>query len=85
MTIKDYILENYADIDDVVFADEFDDAIIGFSPNDWRVVYSREKCINILMVRDEMPEEEAMDYLEYNTFNTYTGDKTPIWVEEFKW
>ena len=85
MTIKDYILENYADSDDVLFADGLDDAIIGFSPNDWRVVYSREQCINILMVSDEMPEEEAIEYLEYNTFNAYMGDKTPIWVEEFKW
>ena len=83
--IKDYILEHYADTDDVLFADGFDEAIIGFSPNDWRVVYSRERCIEILMKDDDMPEEEAIDFLEYNTFNAYIGEKTPIWVETFDW
>ena len=83
--IKDYILEHYADTDDVLFADGFDEAIIGFSPNDWRVVYSRELCIEILMKDDDIPEEEAVDFLEYNTFNAYVGDKTPIWVDTFDW
>lgn len=83
--IKDYILEQYADTDDVLFADGFDEAIIGFSPNDWRVVYSRERCIEILMKDDDIPEEEAVDFLEYNTFNAYVGEKTPIWVDTFDW
>lgn len=83
--IKDYILEHYADTDDVLFADGFDEAIIGFSPNDWRVVYSRERCIEILMKDDDIPEEEAVDFLEYNTFNAYVGEKTPIWVDTFDW
>jgi len=83
--IKDYILEHYADTDDVLFADGFDEAIIGFSPNDWRVVYSRERCIEILMKDDDIPEEEDVDFLEYNTFNAYVGDKTPIWVDTFDW
>ena len=83
--IKDHILEQYADSDDVLFADGFDEAIIGFSRNDWRVVYSRELCIQILMKDDDIPEEEAVDFLEYNTFNAYVGDKTPIWVDTFDW
>ena len=83
--IKDFILEQYADSEDVLFADGFDEAIIGFSPNDWRVVYSRELCIQILMKDDDTPEEEAIDFLEYNTFNAYIGEKTPIWVDTFDW
>ena len=83
--IKDFILEQYADSEDVLFADGFDEAIIGFSSNDWRVVYSRELCIQILMKDDDMPEEEAIDFLEYNTFNAYIGEKTPIWVDTFDW
>jgi hypothetical protein len=30
-------------------------------------------------------ELDAIDYLEYNTFNAYIGEKTPIWVEDFLW
>ena len=83
--IKDIIIEHYADTDDILFADGFDDAIIGFEPNLWKVVYSRQKCIEVLSKEDDMSEEEAIDYLEYNTFNTYVGDKTPVWVEDFGW
>lgn len=82
--MRDKILEYYGDTDDIVFADGLDDAIIGFDPNAWRVVYSRNECIKI-MVKDQMDEEEAIEYLEFNTFNAYIGDKTPIWAETFDW
>lgn len=85
MTKKQLIIEHFADTEDVLFADGFDEAIIGFDPNAWKVVYSRNECIRILMKQDDIPEEEAVDYLEYNTFNAYVGDKTPVWVEDFNW
>lgn len=78
---RNHIIDLYADTDDILFADGLDEAIIGFEPNMWRVVYSRNKCIEILS-RD-MSEEDAMEYLEYNTFNTYVGDKTPVWVDDW--
>jgi hypothetical protein len=81
--MRQKIIDLYSDTDDVVFADGFDNAIIGFDPNLWKVVYSRNKCVEILS-RD-MSEEEAIEYLEYNTFNAYIGEKTPVWVEDFKY
>ena len=33
---------------------------------------------------DGMDEEDALEFLEYNTFNTYFGEKTPIWVDDFQ-
>lgn len=83
--IKDNILELYAPTDDVLFADGLDDAIIGFEPNLWRVVYSRSMVIEIFVNRDKMSEEEAVEFAEFNTFGAYVGDKTPIWVEDFEW
>ena len=82
--MREKIIEHYGDTDDILFADGFDSCIIGFEPNLWKVVYSRNKCIQQL-VSDGMDEEEAVDYLEYNTFNTYMGKNTPIWVEDFTW
>ena len=82
--MRDKILEYYGDTDDIVFADGLGDAIIGFDPNAWKVVYSRNECIKI-MVKDQMYEEEAIEYLEFNTFGAYIGDKTPIWAETFDW
>lgn len=80
MQMRDKILESY---DDVLFADGFDDAIIGFEPNMYKVVYSRSKCVDVLVRNEDMSEEDAIDYLEYNTFNAYVGDNTPLWVDDF--
>ena len=51
MNIKDLIEENYAGHVEggPLFADGFDDAIIGICPNTLRVIYSRTKCAHILM------------------------------------
>jgi hypothetical protein len=78
------IIELYADTDNILFADGLDEAIIGFEPNLWRVVYSRNRCIEIIAA-EGISTEDALEYLEYNTFNTYMGDKTPLWVEDFEW
>jgi hypothetical protein len=78
------IIELYADTDNILFADGLDEAIIGFEPNLWKVVYSRNRCIEIIAA-EGMSTEDALDYLEYNTFNTYMGDNTPLWVEDFEW
>lgn len=83
--IKELIEEYYCGhMDDApLFADGFDDAIIGICPNSFRVVYSRSKAIEILA--REVDIETAVEYLEYNTFSAYVGEYTPIWVEDFNW
>lgn len=77
------IVDVYGSSDNVLFADGFNDAIIGFEPNMWKVVYSRNKVIEILM--EDMSEEDAVEYAEYNTFNAYVGDNTPLWVDDLKY
>ena len=83
--MRDKIIEYYSDTQPVTFADGLDEAIIGFVPNSWQVVYSRTKVITVLQEREEMTEEEAIDWAEYNIFNAYIGDSTPVWAEDFKW
>ena len=55
MKLKELILEHYGDTDDILFADGLDDAIIGFEPNAWKVVYSRNECIKV-MVKEGMDD-----------------------------
>jgi len=62
-------------------ADGFDNAIIGVEPNSMRLVYDRDKMIEILMTDEELTELDAIEYLEYNTWNAYVGEKTPIYIE----
>jgi hypothetical protein len=70
----DKILEFY---DDILIADGLDDAIIGIDENSMRLIYSKSKCIQILM--KDMSEEDAIEYYEYNIVGAYMGEKTPIW------
>ena len=61
-------------------ADGFDEAVIGHEPNADRFIYDRQKMIDILVTRDEMTLEEAIEYLEYNVWGAYVGDHTPIYI-----
>lgn len=65
-----------------LYADGFDAAIIGICIEciPARVVYDKQKMVDILMEEDEMSEEDAIDFLEYNTWNAYVGEGTPIYV-----
>jgi hypothetical protein len=29
-----------------------------------------------------MSDEDAIEYLEYNTFSAYVGEQTPIYIED---
>lgn len=75
------IIKNFPE-EEFLKADGFDKAIIGFEYSTMRLIYSKLKCVEVLMLADEMDYEEAMEYLEYNTFNAYVGEKTPIWCHD---
>ena len=76
MTNKELIMLRYDD-GDFLIADGFDDAIIGFDEQNWKIVYSVRKCIDILM--NDMSEIDAMEYFAYNVSGGYVGENTPIW------
>lgn len=76
MSIRENILEQYPD-EEFLFADGFDDAIIGVSSN-FIIVYSVNTCIEIL--KNEMSEEDAIEYFNFNIECAYVGEKTPIYV-----
>jgi hypothetical protein len=63
--------------------DGYDNAIIGINDNG-QLVYSKEIMVDLLMNMDpEMSLEDAWEFLEYNCFNTYVGDKTPIFINTY--
>tara|TARA_R100000742_G_C4213688_1_gene39354 strand:- start:210 stop:539 length:330 start_codon:yes stop_codon:yes gene_type:complete len=66
-------------------ADGFDDAIIGVGnqfSNDNVIIYSADKIIDIMMGRDGMKSEEALEYFEYNIKGAWMGKHTPIFIWE---
>ena len=80
MTKREQLLAFVPD-DTLLFADGFDDAIIGLDTLSLKVVYSKQQMIEIL-VSEDMTLEDAIEFLEYNTWNTYVGEQTPIYVDE---
>ena len=77
---RNELVEHFGD--DLVFATNFDNAIIGVSlgGNTRSVVYDTEKMAETLVISENMTYDEAWEYLEYNTFSAYVGDNTPIFV-----
>jgi len=74
------ILEQHED-EEILIADGFDDAVIGIEENSMRLIYSVEKCINILMEQG-MDMTEAVEYFDFNVSGAYVGEKTPIWCDD---
>lgn len=58
---------------------DYDEAIIGVSHDD-RVIYSFEKMVKCLVDNDKMTDEEAIEFIEYNTIRAipYFGPSAPI-------
>lgn len=66
--------------EDLLFADGFDKAIIGVSlGREQKVVYDYDACITILM--KDMSYEEAVEFFDYNTLDSYVGERTPVFIK----
>jgi hypothetical protein len=78
MTLED-IIERYPDTE-ILKADGFDDAVIGIEERSGRLVYDVKLMISILICDEEMSEEDAIEYLDYNVIGAYVGEQTPIYI-----
>jgi hypothetical protein len=67
--------------DDVLFADGFDDAIIGIGSqfNTHFMVYDWDKCVEIL-IAGGCDIDGAGEYMGYNVTGAYVGKHTPVFV-----
>ena len=74
-TLLEKIEEIFQDYDFTTVFD-FDDAVIGIDESQMRLIYSVNKCVEIL--QRDMSREEALEYLDYNILNEFKGDKSPI-------
>lgn len=69
--------------EEMLFADGFDGALIGFVERCATppvALYDRAKCIEILMLRDTMSYEEAVEFFEFNTLGSWMGENTPAFA-----
>lgn len=68
-----------------LLAEGFDSAVLGMSRGTLGedvAVYSIDRCIDVLVKRDGMSEDEAIEYMNFNVLDAYLGPMTPIFVYE---
>ena len=68
---------------EALLCDGFDEAIIGMAERinlGPVVAYDVDKMIDIMIERDGMTYEDAIEYFEYNVLGSYIGPQTPIFV-----
>ena len=79
--ILETILETYYE-ETFMIADGFDDAIIGVDDSVPRLVYSTDKCLQILVDVEGMDYMDAIEHFEYNVKGSYMREKTPLFIDD---
>ena len=69
--------------DQLIVADGYDEAFIGvgYRGGERFAAYDHDKLIGILMKRDEMSREDALDFFEFNIAGSSIGDSMPVYVD----
>ena len=65
-----------------LYANGFEDALIGLGWQHTKLIaiYDYDKCVEILILREDMTHEEAIEWMEYNVVGSYVGEYTPIFM-----
>jgi len=66
-------------------ADGFDEAVVGTITSYGRgesVLYSTEKIIGIMMERDGMSADEALEFFHVNILGSYNGEGMPSFLND---
>jgi hypothetical protein len=85
LIINEYDIHEYCE--GAVILSDLDDAIIGIVEefgNSPRILYSRDKILQILQDRDGMTYEESMEFYDYNILGLYAGEQNPVFLVTIK-
>jgi hypothetical protein len=81
MNIEDYDIDEMAE--GAIKLDGLDDAILGIVEefgNGPRILYSKNKILNIFSERDGMTWSESEEFYDYNILGLYAGEQNPIFL-----
>jgi len=76
------LLEDYAP--DAIILTDLDEAIIGVVESfggGSRILYDKNKILDLLMERDEMTHSEAEEYYDFNIIGGYFGEMNPVFLD----
>ena len=72
--------------EEALLADGLEDAFIGVAVRCGQptlAVYDVEKCVKVLMERDGMTDEDAREFLDFNTLGAWMGEGTPLFLYRY--
>ena len=82
--IDEQLMEQLED-NECLLADGYESALIGITEGGNPVaVYDADQCIQILIDKDKLSLEDAMDHFYYNTVEAYVGEKTPLYLRRYE-
>jgi hypothetical protein len=84
--IRQACLALISDEDSLLFADGYDDAILGVAEFNGAasVVYDTAKVLEILCDRDGMTRAEAEEFFAYNVAGAFMGESSPIFLQKIR-
>lgn len=70
------------EFDGALLADGFEEALVGFGYRFSHpvAIYDYNRCIEVLMNRDGMTDEEAIEFFDFNVSGAYVGESTPVFI-----
>lgn len=81
MKNDDWLLQALEE-NECLVADGFDSALIGITSGINPVaVYDINQMLTILVKREKMNVEDALEHLDFNVIGAYVGEKTPIYMD----
>ena len=85
MAINEYVRSELDDGAIVFDNPSFDNSIIGIT-TDGKAVYDYDKMVEELMKDEDCSEQEAIDWIDYNTIRVipYAGEMAPVIMFTFK-
>ena len=87
MSIREDILDQFGDdAETMLFADGFDDALVGVGSafgGDLCAIYDADAIVESLM-KQGMDYAEAMEHFDFNIAGAYVGEQTPIFIHKIE-
>jgi hypothetical protein len=87
MSIRDEILDQFGDdAHTMLFADGFDDAIVGVGSafgGDLCAIYDADAIVESLM-KQGMDYAEALEFYDFNIAGAHVGEQTPIFMHKIE-
>jgi len=71
-----------------LLASGFDEAILGIGSGGGSsepiVVYDYDECVEVLIRRDGMTREDAIEHMDYNVTGGFVGERTPFFMRRIE-